>query len=220
MMRQASLLGKEGRRRRRTSAGSWSSGPSWRPGKAPLPAIGLRFRNVVRRFRSRQTARYRNGDGRAHAPPSPAGIEPPTPRQQTQALRFGGSISYPVLHVIERIVARAAFGSMSHRLGWMRDCRTAVGCRPISWRAISAEPRARLLQPSHASCHRVRSRRCLSQGHFGAPILSPLFRRSAGPPPSFALGWDRRQPADNASVDGGSTDAMDPRSVPWSVVES
>jgi hypothetical protein len=23
---------------------------------------------------------------------------------------------------------RSAFGSMSHQLGWMRDCRTAVGC--------------------------------------------------------------------------------------------
>jgi pilus assembly protein CpaF len=35
-----------------------------------------------------------------------------------------------VLHVIER--PRSAFGSMSHHLGWMRDCRTAVGCRPDS----------------------------------------------------------------------------------------
>jgi hypothetical protein len=26
---------------------------------------------------------------------------------------------------------RSAFGSMSHHPGWMRDCRTAVGYRPI-----------------------------------------------------------------------------------------
>jgi hypothetical protein len=37
-----------------------------------------------------------------------------------------------VLHVIERIVARLAFGSMLRHLGWMRDCQTAAGCTRYS----------------------------------------------------------------------------------------
>jgi len=35
-----------------------------------------------------------------------------------------------VLHVIERIVAPLVFGSTQRHLGWTRDFRTALGCRP------------------------------------------------------------------------------------------
>jgi hypothetical protein len=35
-----------------------------------------------------------------------------------------------VLHVIERIVAPLGFGSTQRHLGWTRDLRTALGCRP------------------------------------------------------------------------------------------
>jgi hypothetical protein len=35
-----------------------------------------------------------------------------------------------VLHVIERIVAPWVFGSTQRHLGWTRDFRTALGCRP------------------------------------------------------------------------------------------
>jgi len=47
-------------------------------------------------------------------------------------------------------------------------------------------------------------------------FVSPL----RWPAAELRLTLGRRQPAENASVDGGSTDVMDPRSVPSSVVES
>jgi hypothetical protein len=122
-----------------------------------------------------------------------------------------------VLHVIERSWPRSAFGSMSHHLGWMRDCRTAVGCRPNFLAPHFCRTKGRLMQPSHASSIEHDLAAVCRKGTLSADLVT-LFRRSLARRRASTVG--RRQPADMPQSTGGSTDAMDPRSVPSSVVES
>jgi hypothetical protein len=125
-----------------------------------------------------------------------------------------------VLHVIERIVAPHGL-RVDESSPWV-DARLSDGSR-VQTQFLGAP-----FLPSQgpACCSRLMPR-VIEHDLAAVCRKGPLERRSChfvsrlrwpGAELPFTLG--RRQPADNASVDGGSTDAMDPRSVPWSVVES
>jgi hypothetical protein len=103
-----------------------------------------------------------------------------------------------VLHVIERSWPRSAFGSMSHHLGWMRDCRTAVGCtRPALTCSILFVAKNTAASPSLTVAHLLPTNRMEPQhdahGGVAVPTRYEHCRGDSYEPRRSSPSWSERR---------------------------